>query len=86
MKNNTTSRGSVKFAFVKSVKKALPTGIMSVVAKAVQKKKVGTVVEIAAVAVKAFGLKKVTKQDPITQTHVMLNRLRVAGVTKKVAA
>lgn len=81
-KNNT--RGQVRFAFVKTAKKELPAGIMSVVYKAVQQKKVGSVVEIAKVAVRV-GLTKVTSQDPVTQTHVMLNRLRKMGITKKAA-
>lgn len=80
-----SNRGRAQFAFVKATKKEIPTGIMSVVFKAVQKKRRGSVVEIAQAAI-ALGLKKVTSQNPVTQTHVMLNRLRKFGVTKRIAA
>lgn len=84
-KKNNDTRGQVRFMFVKVSKKTLPTGIMSVVYKAMQIKKAGRVEDIAKVAVRV-GLAKVTSQDPVTQTHVMLNRLRKLGVTKKTAA
>lgn len=82
---NGSGRGRAQFAFVKAVKD-LPDGIMSVVYEAVKKANHGSVIEIAALAVKKFGLKKVTSQNPITQTHVMLNRLRALKSVKRVKA
>lgn len=81
---STSRRGSATFEFVKAAKD-VPAGIMTAVYEAIKKAKRGTVAEIAAVAVKQFGLKKVTSQDPLIQTGVMLNRLKSMGSVKKAA-
>lgn len=86
-KTRSDRRGHTTFEFVKAAK-AVPEGIMTAVYAAVKTVKRGTVAEIAQVAVGKFGLKKVTSQDPLNQTHVMLNRLKhlkaVRRVTPKV--
>lgn len=85
MKKNpsTSTRGTfTSFAFVKSVD--AQAGIQTVVLNAIKKAKKGTVAQIAAVAVR-LGLKDATSQDPLTQTHVHLNRLRGMGAVKKLA-
>jgi hypothetical protein len=81
MKNVKSNRGRAQFQFVKSVD--AQAGIQAVVLEAVKKVRKGSVVDIAAAAIK-LGLKKVTKQDPIVQTHVHLNRLRKAKAVKRI--
>lgn len=83
MKKVHSARGQrAAFAFVKSVK-GVHEGIQMVVLSAVKKVHKGTVADIAAVAVK-LGLKKVTSQDPLVQTHVHLNRLRAIKAVKRI--
>jgi hypothetical protein len=86
-KTSSDRRGHTTFEFVKAAK-AVPEGIMTAVYDAVKTVKRGTVADIAAVAVKKFGLTKFTSQDPLNLTHVMLNRLKhlkaVRRVTPKV--
>jgi hypothetical protein len=78
-----SNRGRAQFAFVKAVAD-LPDGIMSVVYSAIKSAKRGSVQAISAIAISKFGLKKVTSQNPITQTHVMLNRLRALKAVKRI--
>ncbi len=86
-KASSDRRGHTTFEFVKAAK-AVPEGIMTAVYEAVKTVKRGTVADISVVAVKQFSLTKVTSQDPLVQTHVMLNRLKhlkaVRRVTEKV--
>ena len=82
-KSVKSNRGTfASFAFVKMTDK-VQAGIQSVVLDAAKKAKRGTVAEIAAVAVK-LGLKKVTDQNPLTQTHVHLNRLKALKAVKRI--
>lgn len=76
-------RGHATFEFVKAAT-AVPDGIMTAVYAAVKTVKRGTVAEITQVAVGKFGLKKVTSQDPLNQTHVMLNRLKHLKAVRRV--
>lgn len=76
-------RGRKTFEFVKVAKKVEDGTIIGIVQKAVQRVKSGTVAEITEAAIKG-GLKDVTGQDPLTQTGVMLNRLKSMGAVKKV--
>jgi hypothetical protein len=78
MKSN---RGRAQFAFVKTVD--TQAGIQTVVLDAVKKLRKGSVADIAQAAVK-LGLKKVTSQDPLVQTHVHLNRLRAIKAVKRI--
>jgi hypothetical protein len=84
MKNSKSNRGQAMFAFVKSTDK-VQDGIQSVVLDAAKKVKKGSVVNIAAVAVK-LGLKKFTSQDVVVQTHVHLNRLKALHAVKRIKA
>ena len=82
-KSSKSNRGTfASFQFVKSVD--AQEGIQSVVLDAVKKVKKGTVAEIAAMAVK-LGLKKATTQNPMTQTHVHLNRLKALKAVKRIS-
>lgn len=82
MKSNSKSnRGRAMFAFVKAVE--AQAGIQTVVLQAVRKVRKGTVVQISQAAI-ALGLKKVTSQDPLVQTHVHLNRLRAVKAVKRI--
>jgi hypothetical protein len=81
--SNKNNRGRAQFQFVKSVN--AQAGIQAVVLQAAKKMRKGSVVDIAAAAIK-LGLKKVTSQDPIVQTHVHLNRLRVLKAVRRVKA
>ena len=83
-KTSSDRRGHTTFEFVKAVQE-IPEGICTAVYEAVKKLKSGTVAEIAHVAVGKFGLKKVTSQDPVNQTHVMLNRLKHLKAVRRVA-
>ena len=83
MTKKKTRRGHTTFEFVKAAK-AVPAGIMTAVYDAVKTVKSGTVAEIAQVAVGKFGLKKVTSQNPLVQTHVMLNRLKHLKAVRRV--
>lgn len=84
-KKNGSRRGTfAAFAFVKEVKDVQP-GIQSVVLKAAKTVRHGTVAKITAVAIR-LGLKKATSQDPLTQTHVHLNRLRALKAVKRIPA
>lgn len=81
-KKSESHRGErAAFAFVKAVD--AQEGIQSMVLDAVKKVRKGTVAEIAAVAVK-LGLTKVTSQNPLTQTHVHLNRLKALKAVKRI--
>jgi hypothetical protein len=85
MKSNKSSvksnRGRAQFAFVKIVE--AQAGIQAVVLQAVKKVRHGSVADIAKAAL-ALGLKKVTSQDPMVQTHVHLNRLRAIKAVKRI--
>jgi hypothetical protein len=81
MKNVKSNRGRAQFAFIKTVE--AQAGIQAVVLDAVKKVRKGSVADIAAAAVK-LGLKKVTSQNPLVQTHVHLNRLRVLKAVKRI--
>lgn len=76
-----SGRGRAQFAFVKSVEPQ--AGIQAVVFQAIKKVKHGSVADIAKAAL-ALGLKKVTSQNPLVQTHVHLNRLRALKAVKRV--
>jgi hypothetical protein len=78
---NVSRRGRAQFAFVKAVE--AQEGIQAVVLQAVKKVRHGSVADIAQAAIK-LGLKKVTSQDPLVQTHVHLNRLRAIKAVKRI--
>lgn len=86
MKNSKKSvvlsgRGRAQFSFVKTVEPQ--AGIQAVVFAAIKKMRHGSVADIAKAAL-ALGLKKVTSQNPLVQTHVHLNRLRALKAVKRV--
>jgi len=76
-----SGRGRAQFAFVKTVE--AQAGIQAVVLNAIKKVRHGSVADIAKAAI-ALGIKKVTSQDVLVQTHVHLNRLRALKAVKRV--
>lgn len=80
-KKGMGSRGQYKkFRYVKAPD-AVASGIMAIVHAAIAHLKEGTVADISATAVEN-GLTKVTGQDPLMQTSIMLHRMLKAGVVE----
>jgi hypothetical protein len=71
------------FRYVKAPATKVPAGIMHCVHTAIVSMGTGTVLDVSVEAVK-HGLDKVTSQNPVTQTSIMLHRLLKAGVVEAV--
>jgi hypothetical protein len=71
------------FRYVKAPDGKIPAGIMFLVYAAIAEKKEGTVAEIATLAIEK-GLAKITGQDPVNQTSVMLHRMLKTGVVEMI--
>jgi len=69
-----------KFRYVKASDDHVPAGIMRIVHGTIVRMKEGSLADVAAAC--DLEIRKISKQDPVTQTSIMLHRLLKAGVVE----